>query len=215
MTKLKVITDHPVAWESPDHIFPVGTKNDNSTSAPYIEEVERHFGGRKINVMDIGCAGGQLIVDFANRGHNAIGLEGSDYDIKHGLHNWPSYYKNVLWTADLTKPLRIENEDGERVLFDIISAWEVVEHISREDLPAFFDNVLDQLKPDGIFVSSVNMGPDTRRDEHGNLHVLHQTVFPEAFWKEVLLAGRDVSAYPFQTVVRNCTNSFYMTMRKR
>ena len=186
-----------------------------SKDESYIEEVESYFAGRKINVMDIGCAGGQLIVDFHKRGHLAIGLEGSDYNIKHSQFNWPVYHQKVLWTADLTKPLKIMDSQDDRILFDIISAWEVVEHIRPGELDIFFDNVLDQLKPDGIFVSSVNMGPDVRRDVNGNLVILHQSVFPEDYWKKVILKDRNVDFYPFNNKVRNCTNSFYMTMRKK
>jgi len=214
MQKLRVVTDHPIAWESPDHIVPVGTKNDNSSSTDYIQEVENLFQGRKINVMDIGCAGGQLIVDFHNRGHAAIGIEGSDYNIKHKQFNWPEYHQKVLWTADLTKPLKVVDENGDCVLFDLISAWEVVEHIHPDDLNFFFDNVLDQLKPDGIFVSSVNTGPDIREDENGKLHFLHQSVFLEQYWKDVILKDRIIEPYPFNQKVRVCDNSFYMTMKR-
>ena len=164
--------------------------------------------------MDIGCAGGQLIVDFHRRGHTAIGIEGSDYNIKHKQFNWPEYYRSVLWTADLTKPLKIVDENGDRVLFDLISAWEVVEHIHPNDLNFFFDNILDQLKPDGIFVSSVNTGPDLRYDENGNLYALHQSVFLEQYWKEEILKNRVIQPYPFSSIVRNCTSSFYMTMKR-
>jgi SAM-dependent methyltransferase len=214
MKKLKVITEKSVALESPDHIFPVGTKNDNSTKSNYISEVENYFDNKKINVMDIGCAGCQLAVDFYNRGHNSIGLEGSDYNIKHKQFNWTEYHEKVLWTADLTKPLKVVDENGDRVLFDLISAWEVVEHIHPDDLNVFFDNILSQLKPDGIFVSSVNLGPDDRIDENGNVIRLHQSVFPENYWKETILKDRIVEPYPFKNKVRICTNSFYMTMKR-
>jgi hypothetical protein len=159
MKKLKVITEKSVALESPDHIFPVGTKNDNSTESNYISEVENYFDNKKINVMDIGCAGGQLAVDFYNRGHNSIGLEGSDYNIKHKQFNWTEYHEKVLWTADLTKPLKVV-------------------------------------------------------DENGNVIRLHQSVFPENFWKETILKDRIVEPYSFKNKVRICTNSFYMTMKR-
>ena len=81
---MKVITDYPVAYESKDHTEPWGTKGDNNTSLPYIEEIEKHFGGKKINFLDIGCSGGQLVVDLHNRGHKSIGIEGSDYSAKAG-----------------------------------------------------------------------------------------------------------------------------------
>jgi 2-polyprenyl-3-methyl-5-hydroxy-6-metoxy-1,4-benzoquinol methylase len=211
---IKVITDYPVAFESPDHIIPVGTKNDNSTNAAYLKEVEKYFNNRKINVLDIGCAGGQLIVDLHNRGHKAVGIEGSDYSSKHKLHNWPKYHNSVLFTADVTKPFQIE-ENGERILFDLISAWEVVEHIHWNDLDNMFTNILSNLKEDGMFIVSVNTGPDVREDENKKLHFLHQSVFPQDFWMEYVLHKYRVESYPFLNKVRNIDNSFYVAIKKK
>ncbi len=215
MKNIKVLTDFPVAVTSPDHIFPVGTKNDNSTHFGYIQEVELFFQNKKINTMDIGCAGGQLAVDFHNRGHLSIGIEGSDYNIKNKQFNWPNFYKNVLWTADLTKPFKVLDEKENELLFDLISAWEVVEHIHPNQLENFFDNIILKLKPDGIFVASINLDPDDRVDEDGNVIHLHQSVFPEKFWKEKILNKYNVVNYPFENKVRNCVNSFFVGIRNK
>ena len=32
-------TDYPVAYDSPDHLYPWGTKNDNSTDIGFIDEI--------------------------------------------------------------------------------------------------------------------------------------------------------------------------------
>ena len=214
MKNIKILTEFPIAYDSPDHIVPVGTKNDNSTDSGYIVEVENYFKNEKINIMDIGCAGGQLAVDFHNRGHLSVGIEGSDYSIKHKQFNWPTYHEKVLWTADITKPFKIVDEDGNRVLFDLISAWEVVEHIHPNDLDNFFNNILSQLKSDGIFISSINLGPDDRQDENGNIVHLHQSVFSEKEWREKILSKRIVEPYPFNSKVRVSSNSFYIAMKR-
>jgi len=213
--KVKLVTDFPIAYESPDHLVPTGTKNDNNTNAGYIVEVEKLFDNKKINVMDLGCAGGQLIVDFANRGHTAVGVEGSDYDIKHKLHNWPSYHNDVLFTADLTKPYKVVDEDGNRIKFDLISSWEVIEHIAWADLPKFFDNMFDNMKDDGVFVGSINTGPDVRENEQGGLTYLHQSAFPEEFWKKYILNEYHVEQYPFKNRVRDMQEFFLLLMRKK
>jgi len=214
MKHYKVITDFPVAITSPDHIFPVGTKNDNSTHSGYIEEVESYFQNKKINIMDIGCAGGQLAVDFHNRGHLSFGIEGSDYNIKNKQFNWPAHYQNVLWTADLTKTFKVVDEKEDEILFDLISAWEVVEHIHPDHLEVFFENIISKLKPDGIFIASINLGPDDRIDSKGNVIHLHQSVFSESHWKQKILDKRNVTAYPFRNKVRDSINSFYIGIRK-
>ena len=40
---IQVITKYPIAYDSPDHICPWGTKHDNSTSLNFIQDVEKHF----------------------------------------------------------------------------------------------------------------------------------------------------------------------------
>lgn len=211
---VRLITEYPVAYESPDHIVPVGTKNDNNSSSDYIAEVEKFFDGKRIAVMDIGCAGGQLVVDFHERGHCAVGVEGSDYNTKHGLHNWPKYHNSVLFTADITKPFVVVDDNNERVLFDLISAWEVIEHISWNDLDAMFANVLANLKPGGLFLFSINCDPDVRQDANGDLHFLHQSVFPKEFWIENVLNKYRIVEYPFETRVRTMSNYFCLGIRR-
>jgi predicted TPR repeat methyltransferase len=154
-----------------------------------------------------------LAVELALRENFSIGIEGSDLPIKNKLHNWPKYYGSVLHTADLTKPFYI-TRDNEKVLFDVISSWEVVEHIHPTQLDSYFENVLANLSDNGIFVASINTGPDIRRDSAGNLHYLHQSVFQEQYWREKLLKKYNVVAYPFQNKVRNCDNSFFVGLKK-
>ena len=89
---IKVITDHPIAYDSPDHIQPWGTARDNSTNEEFIKQTEQWFNNEPFKTLDIGCSGGQLTVDYANRGHLAVGIEGSDYSIDFLL----SHFSNVL-----------------------------------------------------------------------------------------------------------------------
>ena len=60
-------TNHPVAYDSPDHICPWGTKRDNFTSEGFINETLKFHAQRgkdKINFLDLGCSGGQLVIDY-------------------------------------------------------------------------------------------------------------------------------------------------------
>ena len=172
MIKLK--SNHRVAYESSDHRIPYGTARDNNTKVGYIEEVEDFFDGEKIHYMDLGCAGGQLVVDFHTRGHVSVGLEGSDYGVKHNFANWPKYNESVLFTCDITKPFNLTDENGNPVLFDCISSWEFMEHIAQKDLDQVFTNVVNHLKPSGVFLGSVSY----RAQEP-----YHQTVMQEPEWK--------------------------------
>tara|TARA_R110000824_G_scaffold102089_4_gene242238 strand:+ start:1458 stop:2273 length:816 start_codon:yes stop_codon:yes gene_type:complete len=204
-TTMKVITDHPVALNSPDHIFPWGTKRDNTTDVGFIEEIEDYFGRRnKIKALDIGCSGGQLTIDFCMRGHDAIGIEGSDYSAKNFRANWPSYYNNKLFTCDATKPYRVAcAENSEKTYFDLITAWEVIEHIKEEDLDCFFGNITTHMKEDSIFCGSISVIEDVIEG-----HTLHQTVQPEEVWRSEILPKyfSTVEEFPFKNKVRGGDN---------
>jgi SAM-dependent methyltransferase len=200
---IKVITNYPVAINSNDHLYPLGAKNDNHTSVPFIEEVENYCGaGKKLNVADLGCAGGQLIVDFYKRGHLAVGLEGSDYCKNAQKYNWnQNYTDTVLFTCDITKEWKVTDNDTE-IKFDCITAWEVLEHIKREDQHNTLKYIYDNLKDDGMLIASVSTVSNPHPDK---LHIeLHETLFDGGFWvsreiwiREILGEFFIILDYPF------------------
>src|SRR5690242_7798922 len=86
-------TDFPVAFESPDHIAPKGTIDNNSTNKKFIlymdTKLHNEFGeNAKLRMMDIGCSGGQTVADFMSLGWGSVGLEGSDASLKQRRANW-------------------------------------------------------------------------------------------------------------------------------
>ena len=170
----QVVTSNPVAVNSPDHINPYGTSRDNSTNLKFVKEIkDKH--GHPINFLDIGCSGGQLVVDFHITGNFAIGLEGSDYSVKHERANWPVYHNKILFTCDCSKPFFILDDDGFFIQFDVITAWEVIEHFSPHDLSQVFLNISNHLKPGGSFYGTINPEPDTAGP-------WHQSVFSKTEW---------------------------------
>ncbi len=210
-----LVTDFPVAINSLDHIHPWGTKNDNHTSQGLIEEVETYFGNRKINFMDMGCAGGQFAVDFHNRGHRSVGLEGSDYSLVNKRVSWASLANEVLFTCDVTKPFQLLN-DSQPLKFDMITSWEVLEHIRRDDLGQVFKNVLNHLKDDGVFCASVS----SSFSPVDNGVELHETILPKGVWlSEILPEFFNVEDYPFKNYVRPdvvaAGSSFHFLGRKK
>lgn len=215
---IRVETDYPVAVDSPDHIMPWGTANDNYTDLNFVQELHDYFkinyDLEKINFMDIGCSGGQLVIDFLNRGNFSVGLEGSDYSVRTNRANWPQYHNKNLFTADITKPYKVFNND-ERVYFDLITAWEVVEHIATEDLNQLFKIISDNLKVNGIFLASVCFIDDVI-----NGVKLHQSVYSEEDWYNVILpkvledTNLEVHPYNFKHNVRGGPFSFHLMLKK-
>lgn len=152
-------TDHPVAIHSNDHIAPWGTMNDDTRSPRFVAACERQL-KRKLCALDMGCSGGGIVYDFLHRGHNAVGLEGSDFSLRSQRAEWRVIPEN-LFTCDITKPFFIEEENTNILAqFDIITMWEVMEHIHEHDLPLMFNNIYRHLKADGYFIGSIALGDD-------------------------------------------------------
>jgi SAM-dependent methyltransferase len=201
-----------VAFDSPDHLCPVGCVNDNFSSVELIDEVIRHFGGRKISVLDLGCAGGQFVVDFIERGHTAIGLEGSSNSLTgSGKNNWDKYHNSNLFLCDITEEYQLYENDAP-LKFDYIHSEEVFEHISEDKIDSMLGQIKKHLKEDGICSFGISKIPhEVLIDDQ--LYILHQSVFPSTWWKnkliknefEILEGGRNDEnyfGYIFDDVIR-------------
>jgi SAM-dependent methyltransferase len=155
---LIVESSFPIAKESLDHINPSGTINDNTRKPRFVKACEQYM-QQKLSYLDLGCSGGGLVRNFLDYGHFSIGIEGSNLSFLEGRAEW-SRIPRHLFTADITKPFTIKSKNTEKsYLFDIIGAWEVMEHLPEELLPSFCKNIVAHLDTDGIFIASVAMFP--------------------------------------------------------
>lgn len=167
-----------VAAQSVDHLLPKGTGADNTRWPRLAVWAERRF-GRKINFLDMGCSGGGLVFDFLLAGHGAAGVEGSDLSARSARAEWGTIPES-LFVADITKPFQISADDPKRgAEFDLITAWEVLEHIPEPDLPQLFENIQRHLSIGGIFAASVATFEDV--DSSTGMR-WHQTVKPKEWW---------------------------------
>jgi Methyltransferase domain len=171
LVKLRIVTDHPLAFQSPDHINPCGARNDNTRHPRFVAKCSGVF-GKSIFHLDLGCAGGGLVWDFCMGGHQSYGVEGSDYPLVNRRALWRVIPAN-LFTADITKPFHFLDEGESRRRFDLITAWEVLEHLPRESLLGFFENLQTNLDDEGLFVASVATFHDA---------MWHATVEPRQWW---------------------------------
>lgn len=212
-------TKNPVAFESPDHKIPWGTMRDNSTHKSFVSFMARRIQSEQprntlLGALDLGCSGGQLIKDFSDLGWLAVGLEGSDFSLKHKRANWPALAGKNLFTCDITKPFKITNE-GQPAKFHLVTMWEVLEHIKESDLKQLFDNITNHMASGGYFVASTTSGPDI----HDGVD-LHQTKWPNAQWKQWITANYpdlqvvDLGLKYYEFVRHNEERSFLM-LKKR
>jgi hypothetical protein len=112
MVKFVLKTNKPVAFDSPDHIVPRGTKYDNTRNMLFNKKLEALFGHRSLYVLDLGCAGGGFVKDCLEDGHFAVGLEGSDYSKKLERAEWRTIPAN-LFTCDITEDFSLSLSPSE------------------------------------------------------------------------------------------------------
>ncbi len=179
--KYTLTTAHPVALASPDHTHPRGTMLDNSTNAAFNAKLYAMAPMVKLSVMDLGCSGGGFVKSLIDDGHAAIGVEGSDYSQRAKRAEWATIPDN-LFTADITKPFSVQC-DGTPATFDVITAWEVIEHIAEADLVEVCSNVRRHLAPGGIWIMSVCPVSEDIDDVR-----YHQTIQPFIWWLEYFTA---------------------------
>src|SRR5205807_1330748 len=111
---------------------------------------------QRLAVLDLGCAGGGFVRSLLDDGHLAVGLEGCDLPQAARLGEWGTISQH-LHTCDITQPFTVRDRDsGRPLVFDAITAWEVMEHIRDADLPVLMANVRKHLAPDGLFLCSVS-----------------------------------------------------------
>src|SRR4051812_44420184 len=176
------LTDHPVAFASPDHLAPYGTMYNNSTNRRFVLLMDRivKSGGFRCApaFLDLGCSGGQLVKDFSDLNWLAVGLEGSDYSLKHKRAHWRKMAGKNLFTCDITKPFHL-TLDQQDLKFDLLTAWEVVEHIHPNDLGQLFDNIRTNLAEGGYFIAPTASGPSILDGIE-----LHQTRMTNEQWRK-------------------------------
>jgi 2-polyprenyl-3-methyl-5-hydroxy-6-metoxy-1,4-benzoquinol methylase len=173
---MRVQTDSPVAADSLDHLEPKGTALDNSRNGRFNQKLYTLYRsiGRPLRILDLGCSGGGFVRDCLSDGHIAIGIEGSDYSARRGRAEWPELGGRALFTADIRKHFEIRDDESSarRMTFDVVSLWEVLEHMGETDLPTVFGNIRSHLEPGGLVVASISGEPLTH----------HRTVRSQSWW---------------------------------
>jgi predicted TPR repeat methyltransferase len=151
---MRILTKHPIAMDSADYLDPYGSMHNSSTNSLFNQHLYSLF-DHKISILDLGCAGGGFVEQCNKDEHYAVGIDGSDYPKKNNLHAW-SRIPDKLFTADITKVFNIM-ENNNFAYFDVITAWELLEHIPEKDINSFVFNVKCHLKHNGLFIVSINV----------------------------------------------------------
>jgi hypothetical protein len=180
--EISVKAERTVALGSADHLHPHGTRQDNSRNPRFNRKMYDLFPelDHTLTILDIGCSGGGFVRDCLNDGCVAVGLEGSDYSQKRHRAEW-AVIPQYLFVCDVTAPFEVTiragaNDRPKQLECDVVTSWELIEHISERDLPIVAKNVRSHLRPGGLWIMSVSPHADLV-----NL-ALHQTVRPREWW---------------------------------
>jgi ubiquinone/menaquinone biosynthesis C-methylase UbiE len=128
--------------------------------------------GSCLKMLDIGCGEGYYLRDATEEGIDAYGIDIST----HALENALAEVKDRITFGSITE---IPFADEE---FDIMTAFDVIEHIHPKDTLKALAEIRRVLKPDGIVIittPSSNFG-DWVSD------LTHINVRPPKFWKLIL-----------------------------
>jgi len=169
-----------LAFDSPDHLAPFGTRKDNTKNRIFNHKLYNLWGDhRPLKILDLGCSGGGFVKDCIDDGNLAIGLEGSDYSKKIKRAEWRTI-PDFLFTCDITEDfslfLKKRNKEN-KLLFDVITMWDVIEHIAEKDLEKVIKNIKNSFGKEGILILSINC----RKDTNNGIR-LHQTVKSKKWW---------------------------------
>src|SRR5260370_25019806 len=96
MKKIELCCAKAVAFDSPDHLMPIGTALDNSRNWLFNAKMNRLVAARPLNILDIGCSGGGFVKSCLDQGHFAVGIEGSDYNKRGQRPEWTTIPAHLL-----------------------------------------------------------------------------------------------------------------------
>lgn len=175
---LELKTEYPIAVDSHDHISPDSTTEGVSRPTFFVQNCISIL-GQDIKCLDLGAGAAGLVFEYAMNKVFAVGVDGSDFCHVNRLGYWP-LLPNNLFTCDITKPFSFLSRDTQALIdFDVITMWEVLEHIVESDLPSLFSNISRHMGKNSYFIGSVSLVEYV--DSIGKPY--HVTLKPRDWWK--------------------------------
>lgn len=175
---LELKTDYPIALSSNDHINPDSTTEGVPRPTLFVQNCIDVLGSN-IKSLDLGTGAAGLVFEFSMNDVLAVGVDGSDFCRTNRIGYWP-LLPNNLFTCDITKPFSFVSQGTQEVTsFNVITMWEVLEHIAEQDLSSLFVNVERHLDERGYFIGSISLLEYV--DRTGSPY--HVTLKPREWWK--------------------------------
>ena len=197
---MKIVTDHPIAVDSNDHMRPHGAIHDFSDATEFCEYVLDLWPEKKW-LLDLGTGSGTVVKTAIEAGMiNAFGIEGSDAPRKQGLGAWPELGDERLFNADLRYPFEIRPDHDTMdwiYEFDIITAWDVMEHMTEDTIDRVMENIRRHSKVGTFVMATIQF------DNHNN-ELYHHLLKPREWWikKFEEFGFKDKGPSPMLSMVR-------------
>jgi len=142
-----------------------------------IEALLRYIEGEPpFTILDFGCGPGRDLETFSERGHVAVGLEGSPRFAAMAR----AYSGCEVWEQDF---LKLDLPDNR---FDGVFANAALFHVPRQELPRVLRELHATLKPGGVLFTSNPHGDNQEGWNHERYGVYHD---PETWRRYVSAAG--------------------------
>jgi SAM-dependent methyltransferase len=144
---------------------------------PFFQEIGKLFHEKGFRrTLDVGCAKGFSVKAFRDLGLNAFGVDTSNYAICAAPKEISAFVFEFDFGQDGSAGRFIEKTDVDS--FDLITLFEVVEHIADDTLHVIIANLVDLLIDDGVFLVT------TPFKRHRNEHPSHINVKSKEEWIE-------------------------------
>lgn len=141
-------TDHPLATGSLDYQEPYGVK-ENSSNTQFNTKLYELYKNNSLIILDIGCDGGGFVVQCVKDGHDAVGIDGSDFQLLTPDSNW-NKYPNRFFTCDVSKPFYFDE-----YIFDVITSWETLEHLDEDGIDTLLETINKYVKQHSLFIGTI------------------------------------------------------------
>jgi SAM-dependent methyltransferase len=184
-TTVIITTKYPIALDSVDHLEPRGALDQQGHEGiEFFTRLKGAYPSIK-TVLDLGTGSGWFVSNGVKCGFDVYGIEGTDK--VNGKPPWVSYIDQRLFHADLRQrfvlerpyyfgnqlyheklkgtPVVTENDITLGILkVDLVTAWDVMEHMTAESIDIVMENIYRHLKHGGCFMGTIEF---TDKDNEG------------------------------------------------
>lgn len=153
--------------------FPVASHRNRIVKKAIIE----HFSDRKINIIDIGCGGGDLLFDLKDHGKEMVGIDQSQ-----SMIDIANEKNNQLDSSGIRFFHKDVYHYEKNMTYDVVTAMGVIGY--QENSEFFIKNCVDLLKENGIFLISsrnrlFNLFPISKYMKHEMIENTSETLLDE------------------------------------